>query len=146
MTIPKYRLRVVRDRSASVKASGLPCDNPAGVAEIVRAVIGSDPREHFVAVYLNARNHPVGFHVVSIGTLTASLVHPREVFGPALVAGAAGIIIAHNHPSGDSRPSPEDIETTHRLVKAGRLLGVGVLDHVIITGAGYTSLRQSGQL
>ncbi|MDI6775582.1 MAG: JAB domain-containing protein [Verrucomicrobiota bacterium] len=106
-----------------------------------------ETREHFIALYLNARNNLLASpYVVSVGTLTASLVHPREVFGPALWAGAAGVIVAHNHPSGEAHPSAEDGAATKRLAQAGRTLGVPLLDHVILAGEGYYSFRESGAL
>ncbi|MBI5201659.1 MAG: DNA repair protein RadC [Elusimicrobia bacterium] len=103
-------------------------------------------KEHFVALYVNARNRLMHVETVSIGTLTASLVHPREVFGPAVERSAAGVIVAHNHPSGDCRPSAEDRAATRRLERAGRILGVPLLDHVVIGDAGYYSFREEGGL
>ena len=84
--------------------------------------------------------------LVSEGTLTASLVHPREVFRLAITESAAAVIVLHNHPSGNSEPSAEDIAVTQQLVNAGKLLGIPVLDHIIIAGEGYTSLRERGVL
>lgn len=98
-------------------------------------------REHFVALYLNARNQLLHKETISIGTLNANLVHPREVFGPALKYPAANIIVAHNHPSDDPRPSEDDLEITKRLVEAGKMMGVEVLDHVIVTKNNYFSFK-----
>jgi DNA repair protein RadC len=103
-------------------------------------------KEHVVAIYLNSRHQELVFETVSIGTLTASLIHPREVFGPALRWSAASVLIAHNHPSGDATPSPEDCDITHRLVKAGEILGIPLLDHLIIAEEGYFSFREKGLL
>ncbi|MBI4346121.1 MAG: DNA repair protein RadC [Elusimicrobia bacterium] len=103
-------------------------------------------KEHFVALYVNARNRLLHVETVSIGTLTASLVHPREVFGPAVERAAAGLIVAHNHPSGDPRPSAEDRAATRRLERAGRILGVPLLDHVVVAESGYYSFREEGLL
>ncbi len=100
--------------------------------------------ERFIVLLLNGRHRVVGQHVVSQGTLTASLVHPREVFRPALREAAAALILVHNHPSGDPTPSSEDREVTSRLAKAGEILGVRVLDHVIVAESGYCSLRDEG--
>jgi DNA repair protein RadC len=83
---------------------------------------------------------------VSIGTLTASLVHPREVFGPAIRARAAALVVVHNHPSGDPEPSPEDCALTERLKDGARLLGVDLLDHVVVARGGYVSFRERGAL
>ncbi len=103
-------------------------------------------KEHFVALYVNARNRLIQRETVSVGTLTASLVSPREVFGPACGRAAAGIIVAHNHPSGDPQPSAEDRAATRRLEQAGRILGIPILDHVIIGREGYYSFREAGGL
>ncbi|MBI5596691.1 MAG: DNA repair protein RadC [Elusimicrobia bacterium] len=101
-------------------------------------------KEHFVALYLDATHRPLHRETVSVGTLTASLVHPREVFAPALERPAAALIVAHNHPSGDPEPSREDRETTRRLCEAGRILGLPVLDHLIVAARGYFSFRERG--
>jgi DNA repair protein RadC len=98
------------------------------------------PREVFIAVLLNARNEPIREITVAIGCLTGSLVHPREVFQPAVRDSAAAVILVHNHPSGDPTPSPEDVQLTERLVEAGRILGIRVLDHVVVAQGGYASL------
>lgn len=103
-------------------------------------------KEHFVALYLDACRRLVHRETVSVGTLTASLVHPREVFGPALERPAAALIVAHNHPSGDPEPSREDRETTRRLCEAGRILGLPILDHLIIASRGFFSFREQGLL
>jgi DNA repair protein RadC len=103
-------------------------------------------REHFVGFYLNARNQLLARSLVSVGSLSASIVHPREVFEPAIVRGAAGVIVAHNHPSGDPEPSPEDIAVTRRLADAGTLLGIELLDHVVVAERGYVSLKARGHL
>lgn len=99
-------------------------------------------KEHFIAIYLDTSNQEISREVVSIGTLNASLVHPREVFEPAVKNLAASIILVHNHPSGDLKPSHEDLLITKKLVDSGRLLDIHVLDHIIITKTGYTSLKE----
>lgn len=99
--------------------------------------------EHFVALHLNARNQLTGYHVVSHGTLSASLVHPREVFKAALLSNAYCIVVAHNHPGGSPDPSPEDLQTTRQLVDAGKLLGVEILDHLIVCYRQVSSIRES---
>lgn len=99
-------------------------------------------REYFVAFYLDTQNCLIEKQTISIGTLNASLVHPREVFEPALSFHAASVIVAHNHPSGKLDPSQEDREVTKRLVEAGNLLGVELADHVIVTKSGYLSFQQ----
>lgn len=99
-------------------------------------------KEHFVVLYLNAKNHLLKRETISIGTLSSTLVHPREVFVPAVEASAASIVLVHNHPSGDPEPSPEDQLLTRRLIEAGDLLGIDVLDHLILGKNGYVSLRE----
>ena len=103
-------------------------------------------REHFLAVLLDARNRIIGIETVSIGSLTASIVHPREVFRPALIASAASVVLGHNHPSGDPEPSPEDLAVTKRLADAGNLLGIEVLDHIVFTRSAHVSLKGQGIL
>lgn len=97
-----------------------------------------------MAIYLNVRNRELACETVSIGTLTASLIHPREVFGPAIATLAAGLVLAHNHPSGDPSPSREDRDITRRLAQAGGILGIPLIDHVIISESGYFSFREHG--
>jgi len=96
-------------------------------------------KEHFVVFYLDTRNQIIKREIISIGTLNASLIHPREVFEPAIRNNTAQIIIAHNHPSGVTEPSEEDKMVTKRLVDAGKLLGIEVLDHIIVTNTAYSS-------
>lgn len=102
--------------------------------------------ECFRALYLDAKGRLLSEEEISQGTLTASLVHPREVFGPALVHRAAALVVAHNHPSGDPEPSAEDRATTRRLVRAGRLLGVELLDHLVCGRGRYVSFLEQGWL
>jgi DNA repair protein RadC len=103
-------------------------------------------KENFVLLCLNARNQIIHRETVSVGTLNASLVHPREVFQIALAKSAASVILAHNHPSGDTSPSDEDIEITRRMSEAGHVMGVEVLDHIIVSDRGHTSLKEQGVL
>ena len=116
---------------------------PAEVVDFMRRVVRDDAREHFVALYLDGRHRPIAHQIVSVGTASASLVHPREVFQPAILVGACAAIVGHNHPSGDTTPSPEDREVTRRLAQAGALLGVPLLDSVVWSRAGmHTSIRE----
>ena len=142
------RVSLVREPSQVAAVDAL--DNPRKAAALFRGMFpAGDEREHFCAAYLDTRSRVKGVAVVSIGTLSASLVHPREVFRAAIVAGAAGVILCHNHPSGDVTASPEDRDATRRLVQAGALLGIPVLDHVIITGGtdgAYFSFQERGVL
>jgi DNA repair protein RadC len=99
-------------------------------------------REHFVGFYLNSRNQVLRREIISIGSLNASIVHPREVFIPALAVSAASLILAHNHPSGDPSPSEEDLAITRRITESGRLLGIELLDHVVVARDAYTSFKE----
>lgn len=110
------------------------------------AGIRSAAREHFLALYLNARNSIIHQETVSIGSLNANIVHPREVFRPAITRSAAAVILVHNHPSGDVTPSQEDLNLTARLVEAGRLLGIEVLDHLIVAESRYLSFRSESYI
>ena len=102
--------------------------------------IRDSKREHFVVFYLNSRNVSIAREIISVGTLDASLVHPREVFEPAIRHNAARVLVAHNHPSGESDPSDEDILITDRLREAGKLIGIELVDHVIVTKGSYRSV------
>jgi len=103
-------------------------------------------REHFMILLLDGRHRVMSESQISQGTLTASLVHPREVFRPAVRAAAAAIVLVHNHPSGDPTPSTEDFEVTRRLVSAGEVVGIRVVDHVVVADAGFHSFQESGQM
>jgi len=118
-------------------------DTAERAAQMLSGVIGSEAQEVFAALILDSRHRVTGYVEISRGTLSASLVHPREVFGPALRMGAAAILVSHNHPSGDSTPSAEDRDVTIRLVAAGTLLGVPVLDHIVLGDGEHTSIRAS---
>ena len=137
----KTRVMLVREGRSGLKVE---VSNPAMAFLFLKPKASRLDREHFWRVDLDARNHIISYEVVSIGTLTASLVHPREVFVGALLNKAAAVIIAHNHPSGEITPSPEDKETTRRLVKAGELLGVPVVDHLIVGAGRYFSFKEGG--
>jgi DNA repair protein RadC len=106
----------------------------------------TSPKECFSVLFLNTRNQPIGCEKVAVGGLNVAALQPREVFGPALTLGAAAVILAHNHPSGDPSPSPEDLAVTRHLLEAGRLLGVEVLDHLVICAERFRSLREAGAL
>jgi DNA repair protein RadC len=133
-------------RIGQVRNPGRPViSSPADVERLVRGRIANLDRENFVVVLLNTKNEVIETPTVSIGTLGASLVHPREVFKPAIRASAASVILAHNHPSGKVEPSREDREVTRRLGEAAGVLGIEMLDHVII-GDGYFSMKEHGML
>ena len=102
--------------------------------------MGHAPKEQLRGLYLNSRHRLVHDEIISVGTLTSNLIHPREVFRPALEHSAAALILVHNHPSGSSKPSRADIEVTQTLVEAGKLMGIDLLDHLIITKRGFSSI------
>jgi DNA repair protein RadC len=120
--------------------------NAIDVARLLVPQFGTKPVEHFGVVLLDTRHQVLRTSIVSIGTLDTSVVHPREVFREATVAGAAALILFHNHPSGDPRPSDEDVTLTRRLIAAGELMGITVLDHVVLAERGFHSLRECGDL
>lgn len=106
--------------------------------------IRENKKEHFVVFFLDSRNQEIKREIISIGSLNASLVHPREVFEPAVRYLAAQIILAHNHPSGNAEPSEDDLGLTKRLVEAGKILGIEVIDHVIVAKNSFASLKEKG--
>lgn len=133
-------------RIGQVRNPGRPMiSSPADVDRLLRGRIANLDRENFVVVLLNTKNEVIEFPLVSVGTLSAALVHPREVFKPAIRASAASVILAHNHPSGKVEPSREDWEVTGRLVESAEILGIEVLDHVIL-GDGFYSMKEHGKL
>lgn len=130
--IPNFKIQLVRDGSSLYNTNTISCpEDAAAVASAHFEELATD-REVFAVLLLNTKNKVIGIHDVSVGSLTASVVHPREVFKAACLANAASIILTHNHPSGDPAPSKEDISITSRLVQAGRLMDIPVLDHIII--------------
>lgn len=118
--------------------------NPKAVFDHVYPLVGNLQYEKFMVIILNAKNQVLDVESVSVGTLNATLVHPREIFKSAIRRSAHAIILIHNHPSGDPSPSREDREITQRLTQAGKLLGIEVLDHLIIGDGRYTSFREKG--
>jgi DNA repair protein RadC len=134
--VPVYRVTLIRE--AAITAPGPRLRAAAQAAELLRQYLGAVDREHFVVILLDRKNAPIGINTVSIGSLTASVVHMRETFKAAILANAAAILCGHNHPSGDPEPSREDRALTKRLVDAGKLLGIAVVDHVIV-GDGTTT-------
>ncbi len=129
-------------RALEVNDTNLPVINSAKDAVAQLSDMRDLKKEHFVVLYLNAKNQLVHKETISMGTLNANLVHPREVFEPALKHSAAQIIAAHNHPSGDPKPSEDDTEITKRLTEAGKMMGIEVMDHVIISKNSYFSFKE----
>ena len=133
-------------RIGQVRNPGRPViSSPTDVDRLLRGRIANLDRENFVAVLLNTKNEVIETPLISVGTLSSALVHPREVFKPAIRASAASVILAHNHPSGKTEASREDREVTKRLVGAAEILGIEVLDHVIV-GDGCFSMKEHGML
>ena len=114
------------------------------VAEILMEEMMYEKREFFMTLNLNSKLRVESKSVISIGNLDSAPVHPREVFGPAVRRGAAAVVVAHNHPSGDPSPSPQDIDVTKRLIKASEILGIKLLDHVIVGNGCFTSMKSEG--
>ncbi len=120
--------------------------SPADVEEVVRTFIGPADREVFLALNLSTANYINSIHIVSIGSLNQSVVHPRECFKAAMLSNSDSVVLAHNHPSGDVTPSAEDKMITTKLVECGQLLNIRVLDHVIVGEKGYFSFQENALL
>lgn len=120
--------------------------SPQDAAEILTEQLRYLQKEHFICLFLNTKNHVIAQETLSMGSLNASIVHPREVFRAAMKCSSAAIICAHNHPSGDPTPSPEDISLTARLMQAGEIVGIDVLDHLVIGDSSYVSLKEKGYM
>ncbi|WP_195576360.1 RadC family protein [Paenibacillus sp. 1001270B_150601_E10] len=119
---------------------------PQDAAHLVMESMRYYKREHFICLFLNSKNKVLAQETISIGTLDASLVHPREVFRAAIRHSSASVVCLHNHPSGDPTPSEEDIWITKRLMEAGELVGIEVLDHIVIGDQRYVSLKEQGHM
>lgn len=120
--------------------------SPNDAYEMIKERLEDSDREQFIIACLNTKNEPTNISVVSVGTLNKAIVHPREVFKTAILSNAASIMAFHNHPSGDTVPSQQDIQLTNRLYEAGELLGIKLLDHLIIGDGTFTSLKEKGYL
>jgi DNA repair protein RadC len=145
-TFTTYSIRLVKEKAARYDIDKK-INSPKEVWKIAIEILQLNEmaEEVFSIITLSTKNEVIGVFEVSRGTLDSSLVHPREVFKRALLSNASSIILLHNHPSGDPKPSPEDIRITKRLKNAGELLGIQVFDHVII-GDGYYSLKEKGMM
>jgi DNA repair protein RadC len=123
------------------KKGGAVVRSPENVLNEVRSKLKGKKKEHFLTLFLDTRSRVIGIAPVSVGSLDSSLAHPREVFKEAISANAASVIFVHNHPSGDPQPSEDDIKITRRLVEAGTIVGIEVLDHVIVADRAFVSLK-----
>ena len=120
--------------------------SPYDAYEMIKDQLQDLDREQFIIACLNTKNEPTNITVVSVGSLNKAIVHPREVFKTAILSNAASIMAFHNHPSGETTPSQQDIQLTNRLYEAGELLGIKLLDHLIIGDGTFTSLKEKGYL
>ncbi|HET6349472.1 MAG TPA: DNA repair protein RadC [Candidatus Krumholzibacteria bacterium] len=133
-----------RRLSRESRTSGSSIRAPRDIARMFMDEMKDYDREHFKAAFLNTKNRVIRVVTVSIGSLNASIVHPREILKPAIAASAASIILVHNHPTGDPTPSREDIEFTRRFAKCGDLIGIELLDHIVIGSDRFQSLKEAG--
>jgi len=138
--IPNIQISLVKEIFISDTAYN--CSEAVAQCEIVEKELKNADREKFICIHFNIKNHIISYEVVSMGSLTSSIVHPREVYKAAILANAASVVFLHNHPSGSTEPSLDDIEITNRLCKAGSILGINVLDHLIIGNNDFYSFRQ----
>jgi DNA repair protein RadC len=143
---PIYRVSLIREANVTLAQPQIRSSRDAAV--VFREHLGNVDREHFMVGMLDQKNKMIGINTVSMGSLTASVVHPREVFKPAILSNAAALVCCHNHPSGAPQPSQEDRALTTRLVDVGKLLGINVLDHIILGDGNesYFSFADEGLL
>ena len=132
-------MRLIKEKFIAKKK----ISSPEDLAEIFIPLLRDEVKEQFIVVCLNSSNQIIKFETISIGNLNSSIVHPREVFKVAIENNSASVFLIHNHPSGNKEPSREDISITRRLVEAGNLLDIKILDHLIVAGDNYTSLVES---
>ena len=137
-------IKMVKEKS--VKYQNRIISSPSDSAELFSSFIEDSDREQMLLCCLDTKNRPTSISIISIGTLNSALVHPREVFKAAILSNAASIILAHNHPSGDTDPSHEDISLTNRINEASKIIGIKLLDHIIIGQGGYSSFKEEGTL
>lgn len=137
-------LRLVKESSLLYKDRSI--RSPEDGYNLFKQFLGELDREYFVVMCLDVKNQPTAINVCHIGSLNASLVHPREVMKAAILSNSASIIALHNHPSGQPEPSPEDIDVTKRLAEAGSIIGIELLDHLIVGDSRYVSLKDKGYI
>ena len=141
--VPLFTTRLVRERTFTFPTRDQ-VRSPADAAAVLAEYFSDRDREEFVVAFLDTANTLTGLHVASVGGLAASIVEPRQVFKAAVLANAAAVLLAHNHPSGNPEPSREDVAVTRQLVEAGKVMGIPVHDHLILTDHGHTSLAERG--
>lgn len=145
--LPSKRISIVSIkmvREASVLYDIRKIGSPKDGVELGKKFLGDADREQLIVCCLDTKNQPTAINVVSVGSLNTSIVHPREVFKPAILSNSASIILFHNHPSGDPEPSKEDISITERIKESGNILGIKLIDHIIIGDDSYCSLKERG--
>ena len=141
-----YRYTLKRQKVGGIREGEL-ASGPAEVAEFLRSIgLHEQEQEHLVALSLDTKNHVRGYSTVSVGLADTSLGHPREVFRHAIMLGATGVVIGHQHPSGDPTPSADDLRITRQLKQAGEIIGIRLVDHVIIAGDKHLSFQMEGLL
>lgn len=143
-----YNVQLIKEESKLYNIDNIGINSPSDCSNIIKTVLDleSSAVEKFGILCLDTKNNVRGIHIISVGTLNSSLVHPREVFQRAILNNSNSIILFHNHPSGDPTPSSEDITMTKRIDEAGKILGISVLDHVITGDSRYVSLKERGIL
>ena len=139
--VPAYRCVLVREESRDISLQTA-IGSSAAARELGIKLLGDSPNEQFVSVMLDTKNRVIGFNVATMGTLDASLVHPRETFRAAIIHNASSVIVIHNHPSGVLQPSPEDWAVFRRLEEAGKVVGIDVLDSIIVSHKESLSMRE----
>jgi len=139
-----YEVLKIKQIVAETEIPRVTIKSPNDAVKIIQDEIGNEDREIFLVLCLNTKNQVNAMHRCHVGSINSSIVHPREVMKSAILNNAASIIVAHNHPSYDTTPSREDIEVTKRLVEAGKIMGIELLDHVIVSPTSYTSLKEKG--
>ncbi|OAS83110.1 RadC family protein [Metabacillus litoralis] len=137
-------VKLVKESSLLYKERSIRSPNDG--YQLMKLFLEDKDREHFIVASLDTKNQPVSINVCHIGSLNASIVHPREVMKAAVLSNAAAIIVGHNHPSGKTEPSKEDLEVTKRLKEAGKIIGIDVLDHIIVGDETFTSLKEKGYI
>lgn len=141
-----YTIKQVKESGGNYNLPNKKIRSPQDAHRMISAVLdlSNDASEKFGILSLNTKNEVTGIHVLSMGSLNVSIVHPREVFKAAILNNAASIVCFHNHPSGDPTPSAEDVEINQRLVESGELLGINVLDHIIVGDNRHFSMKDKG--
>lgn len=145
--LPDKRISIVSIkmvREASVLYDIRKIASPKDCIELGKKFLDDADREQLIVCCVDTKNQPTAINIVSIGSLNSSIVHPREVFKPAILSNSASIMLFHNHPSGDPAPSRDDISITERIKESGRMLGIELIDHIIIGNDSYCSLKEKG--